>query len=200
MVKETELLDTQSLAGLIALDVATHYTGYAYFKPIAKEGNSLIFYLKRYGNIKGREKELDFRCLEINSVVRSLIMELSPTELVMEFPAYQGGSKGNNASRQGDTIKLAYLCGKIACGWELYIAEMMKHGLRLNLAKRFTPQQWKGQTTKSITQNRCKKKYGLELEKKVDDNWIDAIMMGDWYITNNDHTVTVDSKWERVDY
>lgn len=200
MVQETELLDVNMLSGIVALDVATRYTGYAYFKPIAKKGDSFLYYLKQYGLIRGREDNFEFRCLEINSAVRNFVMTVCPSEMLLEYPTHQGGGKGNHAARQGDTLKLAYLCGKLSCGWELYVAEMMKNQVKLGLSKLVTPQEWKGQTTKAITQKRCEKKYGLTLEKKIDDNWIDAIMMGDWYITKHNHEVVVDSKWERVDY
>jgi len=199
MVQTTELLNPKMLAGLLSLDVATHYTGYAFFKPIAKKDNTFIFYLKQYGNIKGKDKNFDIRCLEINSMVRGFMMGVLPSELLIEYPTFQVGGRGTAASRGGDTLKLAFLCGKIACGWELYIAEMLKKGAHLGLAKRITPVQWKGQTTKAITQHRCEKKYGLKMEQKVDDNWVDAIMMGDWYITKSGHEVKIDGNEIRED-
>lgn len=197
---EIEILDPKMLAGLLALDTASRYCGYAFFKPIAKRNKSLIFYLKQYGLIRGKDKNFDMRCLEINSAVRGFIMAHSPAELILEFPTFQSGNRGTQAARQGDTLKLAFLCGKIACGWELYMAEMLKRKAQLKLAKCVTPQQWKGQTTKAITQKRCNKKYGLTMAQKIDDNWVDAVMMGDWYIMGNGHEVNVDHKWERVDF
>jgi len=200
MVAKVELLNPKMLAGLLALDVASHYTGYAFFKPIAKQNGSFIFYLKSYGIVKGKDKDFDMRCLEINSKVRNFILNHKPAELIMEFPTFQSGNRGTQASRQGDTLKLAFLCGKIACGWEFYVAEMMKIKAYLPLSKCITPQQWKGQTTKTITQHRCEKKYGLTLEKKIDDNWVDAVMMGDWFIEKSGHKVKVDHEWERADF
>jgi len=193
---------------LLSLDPATHITGYALHSQCAKQGDMLGFRLDKYGLIKAKTikkadlsgndlKDTNMRCLDINSQIRNFIMVELPTEMVLEYPAFQGGPRGNSAARAGDTLKLAFLCGKIVTGWELYMAEVYKKStlrIMLPMPVLLTPQQWKGQCPKTVTQQRCEDLYGVTLKKKEDDNFIDAIMIGHFWILKNGHLISMTTK------
>jgi Holliday junction resolvasome RuvABC endonuclease subunit len=178
---------------LLSLDPATRITGYALHEKT--EGSSWA--LKQYGIIKSPTppKEvrkdplaaMNWRCLEINSRLRNMIITTQPTQLIMEFPEYQP----NRSLAEGKAINairlLAYLCGKIALGWELYMAEVMRASRQeLPLGRLVPPRAWKGQTTKEITAHRLQKHYGIS---ETEDNCVDAIMIGRWWVRKNGHDV-----------
>lgn len=190
-------------ARLIALDPATHITGYAlFYQKGERKGERMAFRLYRYGNIRAKPikknesmgdlQDVNFRCLDIVSRLKNFIMSAQPTDLVMEFPEFQGGMRGINASRAGDTLKLSFLCGKIALGWEYYITNIKastKGRVELPLPVLVTPKTWKGQLPKRVSDKRCYDTYGIRAEKTGDDNFIDAIMIGHWFLTSHRHVI-----------
>jgi hypothetical protein len=141
--------------------------------------------LWKYGLVRAALADTwDIRSLDINSRLRKLIVNVRATHLVIEFPQFQGGIRGTAAARAGDTLKLAYLCGSISCGWQLWVANMMKESknmMLLPLADLIHPSKWKGQLSKTITDKRCGERYGINSEGPLDNNFVDAIMLGDWY-------------------
>lgn len=166
---------------VLALDPATKYTGYAYFtKP--ERGLDGFIGLRQYGLIRAKEKTWDMRCLEIQSRIRNFIVTMNLTHLVMEYPQFEASRRGMAAARGGDILKLAYLCGCISTGWQLHVAEVMKRKVMLPLASLVTPNQWKGQTPKHVTAFRCFQKFHIAQEKGVDDNFIDAVMIGHFWL------------------
>ena len=168
---------------ILFLDVATQYTGYAVYNK--GKITPPIYALEGYGNIRAnRTDNWDERCLEISSKVSSLIHTIKPGWLFMEFPTFQGGTKGTAAARSGGTLELAYLCGRIAVCWEYYIAKVGRDaGMKLPLAVRIAYYEWAGQTNKEITCKRLKDHLNISaLYNSVENNWADAIMMGRWYI------------------
>ncbi len=181
-------------AMIVSLDPATHVTGYAVHVIDRMEGDPPvgIFRLSQYGLIEGSnvDKEsklfdLNMRCLEINSKLRYMIVNLKPTNLVLEFPEYQPRRKSEMpTSRQVEAVRqLAFLCGKIVTGWELYLYSIGETvGVHLPMAALITPTEWKGQLSKEMTAERCLKQYGIVPTDSKSHNFIDAIMIGDYYI------------------
>lgn len=172
---------------MIALDPATRYTGYAVFAINGKAS------LVRGGVIKASANEdWDVRCWEVNSALRNLIHVFSQSgtvdRLVMEYPQFQAGTRGVQAVRGGDTLKLAYLCGSLSCGWQLHMAEQMKRFGHVNVHRQIlvVPSLWKGQLPKAVTEKRCFEQFGIAQKQVVDNNMVDAIMLGAWFIQRQD--------------
>ena len=170
---------------LFALDPGTHVSGFAYFEPLDVDPKG-IPRLKTYGIIRTQEKDLIWRTMDLNSKIRNLIVGLKPTHLVIEFPQFQGGSRGMAAARGGDTLVLAFLCGVVVDGWSLFQAERMNRGetnSTLVLPMLVTPSQWKGQISKAAHALRCWQKYAIAWDKGIDHTATDAVMLGDWAVT-----------------
>jgi len=178
---------------LLALDPASHYTGYAYFEGLKGD----YMYLHQFGIVRPDDQKdaWDLRCLSLQAKIRGiLIVKLQCTNLIMEFPQVMQSKQGKRAMESGDTFIHAYICGCIATGWQLHMGEVMKkQKIMLPMATIVTPAQWKGQLPKPVTGQRCMKKYGVGIEKKIDDNVTDAIMIGDHWIQ------AVEMKGERAD-
>ena len=195
------------------LDTATHYTGYALFELSTLDPAKAV--LAGYGLIKAPGKDVVWdRSLKITAKVSNLIHTLKPGGLVVEYPTFQGGTKGNHAARSGATLQLAYLCGRIAACWEYYVATVYSRNAgnpmmeecaqRMGYAKLLPFAIWNGQRPKHVTCERCEE--FLELEpgtidpKSIDNNWVDAMMMGAWYVRKELHrTAYNDPTSERVD-
>lgn len=194
---------------LLALDPGSHLTGYAYFEQlfitIKEKSMTEALTLIQYGLIRARQKDpFDLRCLEINAKIRNLIVEKQCTNLVLEYPQFQAGSRGMAAVRGNDTLILAFLCGSICVGWQLHAALVIarsKNKLSLAMPDLIRPSQWKGQVTKHITAKRCAKKYTVGIEQSsTDHNFTDAIMLGDFWIKENYLEVNQINKAKREDY
>ena len=181
---------------VVSLDPATHVTGYAIHVMVDKDEKpeTGLFALVKYGLIEGKvtkdEKnsklfDLNMRCLEINSKLRYMIVNIEPSNLVLDFPEYQPRRKSEMpTSRQVEAVRqLAFLCGKIVTGWELYVYTIMnKYKINLPMPAMITPTEWKGQLTKEMTAERCLDQYGVSPSDSKSHNFIDAIMIGDYYI------------------
>lgn len=165
---------------LLTLDPATHYTGYAYFESRGDSHMDLV----QYGLMKATKKEeFDIRSLEIASKVRNFIIKQQCTEFALEFPEFQSGSRGAHAARQGDTLKLAFLCGSLVTGWQLHVAQVMaktRNEVMLPMAVILRPSQWKGQLPKQVSAARCRNTYNVHATKELEYNYSDAIMIGDY--------------------
>lgn len=180
----------ESNTSLIAIDPGSHLTGYAYFEKALVQSDKMV--LAQYGLIRATRKDpFDIRCLEINAKLRNLIVKKHCTNCVIEYPQFQAG-KGMHAARQGDTLILAFLCGSITVGWQLHmVLTQQQTGIFMAMPDLVKPSQWKGQLPKEITTKRCKDKYGVEHAKKQDHNITDAIMLGDFWVKENNFEVEV---------
>lgn len=161
----------------IFLDTATRYTGYAMYRMNKPTKTATLC---GYGNFKATENDWEARCLELTSKISAFIRYVKPAVLTMEFPTFQAGATGMSAARGGDTIKLAYLCGRISTAWEFYITKVMKDtGMMFNPAHLLTFGEWAGQVPKHVTCLRLKEHFGIEANPDTHDNdFADAIMMG----------------------
>ena len=147
---------------LLALDPATHVTGYAFFL-----GGELHQYGVISSSLKGTWED---RCLRMVGGINLVVERQGVLDVVVaEFPQFQSGSRGQAASRGGDTLKLACLCGLILARYPT-IAEFV------------TPSEWKGQCPKLITASRCLKRYDVGASSLNDMNYTDAIMIGDYWL------------------
>lgn len=188
---------------LLTLDPATKYTGYALWY-----GGTL----KQFGVLKARSADnWDVRCLEINSKIRNLIIQHGMNLCVAEFPEFQAGRRGMDAARAGDTLKLSYLCGSIACGWQLHAALWLSdqhHHIILPegreqpepLVRWVTPSQWKGQLPKEVSAQRCLARYDWLAKTEIEKNASDAIMIGDWWLKGINVTPGGPGTWTRADF
>lgn len=173
---------------LLTLDPATHYTGYAVWSDAV---------LIQFGVIRAhKSSNWDVRCLELNSKIRNLIVDQKMTHCVAEFPEFQSGKRGLDAAKAGDTLKLAYLCGSISCGWQLhsalYLADQQRKyptgGMDLDVPSVepmifwVSPSRWKGQLPKDVCAARCHERYGWLAKTEIEKNASDAIMIGDWFL------------------
>jgi hypothetical protein len=147
---------------LLSVDPGTHYTGYALWDKTHTTMRLLQYGLVRANQFSWVERVQHIR-FEIHERLSMTADVTTWEELVIEFPELQTGERGTNASRQGDTLKLAFLCGAL-----------MRGATRL-----FTPSQWKGQLSKQITAIRMLQYWPmLQIVQKIDYNWADAVMLG----------------------
>jgi len=196
--KARTLVDPRTL---LFLDTATRYCGYAFF-----EKSTLLppsFVLTGYGVIKATNDDWEVRCLKMSDMIGHVVHAAKPGTLVQEFPYYQSSVKGRAASRSGGTLELAYLCGRIAVVWEYYIVKVYNDTkLKLRPLHNVRFCEWNGQLTKEITCKRCKEHFGIKANpKSIENNYVDAIMMGKWFIEKNNGVVAKgcgDSKREDV--
>lgn len=166
------------------LDVATKYTGYSLYQ-MGTVGR--VAELSMYGIIKSGYEDWEARCFGITRKTSALIHTVKPGLCVLEFPTFQAGMKGTLCSRSGGTIELAYLCGRLSIAWEYYIAKVLRDcGVSFKPVYLVPFSKWNGQLTKEITCHRCEQHFGLKVEnpKGIENNWVDAVMMGKWFLEN----------------
>ena len=200
---------------LLVVDPATNITGYAVFEEdsrVSMKGDSdlltwklIQFGLIKAGKIDTSDDKLDnmnMRCLSINSRLREWIILNLPSECVLEFPEHQPG-RGIGASKGAHAIRLlAFLVGKISLGWELYMAEIIKRTegrVGLPFPTLIEPHTWKGQLPKHVVNKRCAEKFKVDIVAPNHDNYVDAIMIGEYHIKTNGHNVNYSEIGERID-
>lgn len=147
---------------ILAIDPSVNVTGYAIYVKQTLE----TWRLQTWGlYVLGHRERWQDRAHEMSRWFLKKYPRLA--DVVIEFPAFQAGAVGTYASRNGDTLKLAYVCGLFG-SYTPYLA---------------TPQMWKGQVPKEVTIARFERLFKLPLEQKQDHNAVDAVMLGHWYIT-----------------
>ena len=143
---------------LLSVDPGTRYTGYAWW-----DTTHTHITLLKYGLIRAVAVGDDWKKRVYN--IKQEIQENFPEfkSVVVELPEFHAGARGMNASRQGDTLMLAVLCGALMTGSTYFV----------------TPSQWKGQLSKQMTAKRMLKYWPeLKIKQKIDYNWADAVMLG----------------------
>ncbi|MEM4720683.1 MAG: hypothetical protein QXT73_01300 [Candidatus Methanomethylicaceae archaeon] len=148
----------------LTLDVATYYTGYAIFTTPPQ------VFLTHLGLLKGKKYlEWDTRGMHIASCCMDLVKRHNIGAVLMEFPSFQGGVRGEIAAREGVTIKLAWLCGIIEGRLSLPVTKV-------------TFNQWNGQVPKDVTCKRFTEIFKLDVDpRSIQNNYVDAAMMGVWF-------------------
>jgi hypothetical protein len=141
---------------LLSVDPGTHYTGYAWW-----DTTHTHITLLKYGLIRATGDDWKKRVYNIKQGIQENFPEFK--SVVVELPEFHAGARGMNASRQGDTLMLAVLCGALMTGSTYFV----------------TPSQWKGQLSKQITAIRMLQYWPeLGVKQKIDYNWADAVMLG----------------------
>lgn len=93
-------------------------------------------------------------------------MDGVPYLVGIEFPTFQNSQRGRAAAVQGNTLKLAFVCGFLAPLFPTISVRLL------------TPTEWKGTVSKEITAQRlCQHPiYGSQLQRlQLDHNAIDAL-------------------------
>jgi hypothetical protein len=178
---------------MLFLDTATTYTGYALIE--LSDIDPSVATVAGYGLFKAPKGDVGFRAKAITSKVSNIIHTIKPGALIQEYPTIQGGQKGTAAARSGGVLHLAYLCGKIDSCWDLYLAMIVSQNQgnphmddilnTFRYAVNLTYREWAGQSPKKATCRRCEEFLGIEEGSinpaSIDNNWVDALMMGVWY-------------------
>jgi hypothetical protein len=184
---------------LLSIDPGTKLAGYAVFDTSDLTPNPV--YLKQYGFIRvGVKIGLEARLFHLAVKLAKVLTECKPSMMVIEFPQFQGGIKGNAAARQGTTLDVAAACGCILNNWIWYGREWAVRGVTLPLPVFVHPVKWKGQLPKEATMTRCSETYGIEWSKKNEHNIADAIMIGDWWLKEEKIRVIGTGEKLRRDY
>ncbi|MFA5936552.1 MAG: hypothetical protein WC822_01595 [Candidatus Paceibacterota bacterium] len=185
---------------ILALDTATRYTGYAIYDAVPM--TPPFFVLKKYGVVKGGgNPEFQVRCIEMSAKISTVVHEAKPGYLVMEFPTFYEGQRGQAAARGGATLELAFLCGKVEALWEGYIMKVHH-----DTGKMFRPSfltkfpTWNGQLPKEVTCKRFTEKFKIAVDAAtIENNFVDAVMMGKWFIEDMLKSTVGESQPERED-
>lgn len=182
------------------LDTATKYTGYAiYEKSMADSTTAMLI---QYGLLKGGTGKVDQRIIVLSCKFEELIGEASPVCVAQEFPYFQGGSRGASASRGGDTLQLARLCGAFEHAWLQMVIAARSEKIALPMMMNIKYCQWNGQLPKKVTCERMALHFDLMVENSdsIDNNWADAVMMGKWVFETKLNMRTIKGDMERKDY
>lgn len=147
---------------LLAIDPGTNICGYSLFvneKP------------KKFGTIVSKNKSKTLRCEEIASRIYKKAQAFTPDKIICEYPI-----KSGPGWRSKNIVVLFHFCGMIHA-----IA------ILLDIPVEFIEvAQWKGQIQKDkhhkILIPKFKKKYGVDLSK-VEGDVVDAMGIGDWYLS-----------------
>jgi len=179
------------------LDTATKYTGYAVYEKMMLDAHVVV--LSEYGLLKGSSADVDSRILLIGEKFMGLVTRIKPVAVVQEFPYFQAGVRGTHAARQGDTLQLARLCGNLEREWNVMVMEARSRNFRMPLMHHVKYNQWNGQLPKKVTCERCALHFGIcSNPNSIENNWVDAIMMGKWFLENRLELVVAKGKSPNV--
>lgn len=145
---------------IIAVDPSINTCGFAIFV-----GGKL----HKYELIRPKATSEDFveKGRSVFWQIRQKLTKVTNYIIVLEMPEYWKVA-GYAARESGSFFKLAVVVGMIATLPNVVVV---------------TPSQWKGQMTKEVTKNRLQRKYtDIEFDN-MDNNIVDAIGIGDWYLS-----------------
>lgn len=121
-----------------------------------------------FGSFEVNGMNFQMRCSDLKDHIIQLGFEFDT--LVIEWPTFYAGEKGQVSAQQGYTINLA--------GIAMYIAGYFQVDFRRLFL--YTAPEWKGTVKKAITARRFFRLFGLS-EMKIDHDTIDAVMMLVWH-------------------
>lgn len=107
------------------------------------------------------------RAKYITNSIKEICEDFEDFKLVIEIPEYFGVA-GHIAVASGSIIKLSVVCGMICTLTDNLVA--------------VNPSRWKGNMNKEVCHNRLIKIYPEQIKINTDNNIVDAIGIGDWYI------------------
>lgn len=101
---------------------------------------------------------------------------IMPTHYAAEWPMFFNSMKGRIAAQENYTVGLASMVGYIAAAFEFKVTYITL----------WTPAQWKGMASKSITRNQFVMYFGdsaKQLARTASNDVIDAIMIARYWLT-----------------
>lgn len=152
---------------ILGIDPSVNNVGLALYNTETKELTTRTFHPSL--KLKSHLPSLSVEICRFISVV-FLQKEKKIDCLVIEMPQWENSQRGKIAGQQGYTLDLAYIVG--FCGGRLGL-----NPLDINVP---TPNLWKGQVSKSTTENRMRKRFKLEDAKS--DHEFDAIGLVAWFL------------------
>ena len=155
---------------LMSVDPGATGTGIALWRVGFGVVDPGIFYCK---NLFGGDGDWWERADQLVPQLSTLLHKYGVVEMVIEYPQFMESLKGQASSRQGDTLKLAFLVGR-------YVQAARELGIR-NI-RRVQPDEWKGQLPKDVVERRIIAKIPeiVEVLNPKTHSW-DAIGIGLWY-------------------
>lgn len=153
---------------ILGIDPSVNNVGLALYNTETKELTTRVFHPSL--RLKSHLPSLSVEICRFISVV-FLQKGKKVDKLIIEMPQWENSQRGKIAGQQGYTLNLAYLVGFFS-GY-----------FRLNPLDVYipTPLLWKGQTPKSATENRMRKRYNL-ITVRLSDHEFDAIGLIDWFL------------------
>lgn len=153
---------------LLAIDPSVNNVGLAVYDTTTNKLKTRLLHPSR--DFKGAAESQSMLHLSI-SVLRTILIEFLQgrkiDKLVIEYPNWQGSTKGLIAMQKGYTLDLAFLGGVLASGFNLACANVYTP----------TPLGWKGNAPKSATEHRVQKEFGM---LQISEHEYDAIGMIQW--------------------
>lgn len=147
---------------ILSIDPSINYCGVAVHR---RNGDLLVYTLLRPSS--KCSSHLD-KSRSIYNQVRVLLDAYPKTQLIIECPQYWGAA-GYLARESGALFKLTFVCGMLFSLADDVIV--------------VTPNDWKGQLPKAVVNNRLRKIYPDVDIAKLDHNIVDAIGIGNFYLT-----------------
>lgn len=115
------------------------------------EGTGLVFWDDKVWHethtLSSREDDWLGRVRAISSKLSVMLGHYDPSLLVIEYPSYFSGGKGQVAAESGSLAKLVFICGVLTdCAW--------RAGCMVRIVN---VQDWKGTMKKTVTMKRLKR-------------------------------------------
>lgn len=153
---------------ILAIDPSVNNVGLARYNTDTKKLRTWLHHPSR--KLIGASKTQSMVHLG-NSILRFILVEFLQgekiDELVIEYPQWQGSTKGLIAMQKGYTLDLAFLTGVLATGFRLASCNVYTP----------TPMEWKGNIPKKATEKRVEKKFG---SLQISEHEYDAIGLLLW--------------------
>lgn len=153
---------------LMSIDPGTRHLGVAVFRlyDVHREGRCIEYFPLDVG----KKHKWEVRTADALAQVMSVCSRVKPKLVIIEQPQlFLSSSRGRAASNSGAVMKLT------AVVFALYGA-LVGAGMKCELVP---VSRWKGNVPKRITEKRVLLHWGC---RSGNDNVIDAVGLGDWYI------------------
>lgn len=152
---------------ILAIDPSVNNVGIAYYDTETKEIKTSCFHPNRTGKIG-----MDTRQIYSHLILRYGLLqkEKKPDVLILEYPNWQGSTKGLIAMQQGYTIDLAFVVGHLSGLINAPHCQMP------------TPLDWKKNIPKAATQARVRRYFSPQSFNHISEHEFDALGMIIWYL------------------
>lgn len=147
---------------IVAIDPSVNNVGIAKWDHVNKKLSTDLYHPVKTQGIVSVSSQIVTFCK---------MLQYIPDILILEYPTFQGSTKGKIAAQKGFTIDLAFIVGYLAASFKLYRNQIFIP----------TPMEWKGNLPKEAVGHRFEKVYGIRADS-VSDHEFEAAMMIDWYL------------------